>query len=495
MECKKCGAIVKEGQKFCENCGEIVIDNVTDSSENKMESVVNNQNSQAEQKNNIDINNTIEGSKATSDWIDNNQNDSKNQKKNKGFSKILILVIIILLLIGGIFYFLNKNENEQQNDKNNNSKLEDNNNNKNDNNDDVNNKNDNISSSDLELLKTAKLSDSFQKQKEEREKSFSNYSHETYYEGSVGLKLNPIIFKIENGNLVLYQLEKAQPMTKQNYNCEEVECIKQNIDLNNEKVKYISASLITSGNYNNNIMVLTENQNIYEGIIVGEDCNSLECKYDINLKKVDTNYKFKEIVQVLGVNYGLTTNNKLVRTADLTPIDNIPLIINTYASQTPLGYYLGNEQINNPLQLSIYENGTLGIGNYDQNISNTKEIYNILRNDGTKIVAKQVFTTNSCDTFILGIDNFLYKTNLDSCKTIITSDIKVNKYTEKQVNSIDYGVSIDQSSDNVMQMTMKQMRVVIEPLNIRIQYNDGTFDLLQIDRNYIGGAYYIIFEN
>ncbi len=46
-----------------------------------------------------------------------------------------------------------------------------------------------------------------------------------------------------------------------------------------------------------------------------------------------------------------------------------------------------------------------------------------------------------------------------------------------------------------MQMTMRQMRVAVEPLNINIHYKDGTSDLFQIDRNNIGGQYYIIFED
>lgn len=42
---------------------------------------------------------------------------------------------------------------------------------------------------------------------------------------------------------------------------------------------------------------------------------------------------------------------------------------------------------------------------------------------------------------------------------------------------------------------MKQMKVVVEPLNINIQYEDGSVDLFQIDRNVASGDYYIIFEN
>lgn len=79
-------------------------------------------------------------------------------------------------------------------------------------------------------------------------------------------------------------------------------------------------------------MGLTENQNIYEGIIHSENCKSLECKYYVNLSKVDTSYKFKEIVQInivgrkSATNYGLTIDNKLIRTSDLSMDNNIPYI-------------------------------------------------------------------------------------------------------------------------------------------------------------------------
>lgn len=514
MQCKKCGTIIKDGEKFCGNCGEVVTQ--VDSSFDSNNQPVNNQNAQNVQPTSVNVSQgtmsqqqiisntnqeaTVE--QPTSDWIgDNNKKDNK-KKSNIGI--VMFLIIIISLSVGGVFYFLNKNESEQKNNQNDDSSLDNSvNDNNNDNNDDNNNQNklnNNISSSDLELLKIATLSEYFQKQKDELDKASSNYSHETYYEGSIGQNINPIIFKIENGNLVLYQLEKAQPMTKQNYNCEEVECIKQTINLNNEKAKYISIDHLNWDDYNINIMVLTENQNIYEGIIPGEDCESLECKYNVQLKKVDTNYKFKEIIQIntigsyRAINYGLTTNNELIRTSDLTVGGNTPLLIYTYATITPSGFLSTDGKIfDNPLQVAIYSNGTLGIGNYDKSLSNTKKFYNILKEDGTKVVAKQIFTTNNCDTFILGMDNYLYKTNLNSCNTIITSDIKVSKYTEKKVNSIDYDAVINQSNGNVVQMTMKQMRVVAEPLNINIQYEDGTSDFLQIDRNF-AGQYYIIFN-
>lgn len=88
------------------------------------------------------------------------------------------------------------------------------------------------------------------------------------------------------------------------------------------------------------------------------------------------------------------------------------------------------------MQVSIYENGILKIGNYNENFDNTNSYYDILKEDGTKIVAKQLFTTSNCDTFILGIDNYLYKTNLNSCDGIINENIEVKKYTDKIVKLI-----------------------------------------------------------
>ncbi len=365
MQCRKCGTIIKDGEKFCGICGEVIT--IVDSTNNQL----NHQNVQNMQSADINTNQEfIQSQPSTSDWIGSNIKENPknkgNNRKKSGVGIVIFLIIIILLLVGGIFYFLNKDKNDKNNNKNNDPQLEHNIN------DDGNNKaNENISASDLEFLKTAKLSANLQKQKEELNKSLNNYSHETSYEGYIGQNLNPIMFKIENGNLVLYQLEKAPAMTRQNYNCEEVNCKKQVINLNNEKAKYISIDYNT-WNYNINIMVLTENQNIYEDIISGENCNSLECKYDIQLKKVDTNYKFKEIMQLSptgsskAINYGLTVNNELISTADLRVGGNVPLLIYTYATMSPFGYRLDGKEINNPLQVAIYENGTLGIGNYDK---------------------------------------------------------------------------------------------------------------------------------
>lgn len=153
----------------------------------------------------------------------------KNNRKN--FSKILFFVMIVLLLTGVFFYFLYRNEDEQKDYKSDNDNLEINNTDNNDNNAD-----DNISSNDLDLLKTVKLSDKFQNLKKEIEQFSSYYSHQIYYEGIISSNVNPIKFKIENGNLVFYQLEKAQSMTTQIYDCEKVECKSQIINLNNEKL-------------------------------------------------------------------------------------------------------------------------------------------------------------------------------------------------------------------------------------------------------------------
>lgn len=97
MKCSKCGSELKEGEKFCENCGtEITI--------------------QSGSENQVVLNN-----------VSNYEKNSNINSQNKGKKIIIILIIIVLLAIGGLVYYFNIYKEEKDNKNINDSKNENNN--------------------------------------------------------------------------------------------------------------------------------------------------------------------------------------------------------------------------------------------------------------------------------------------------------------------------------------------------------------------------------
>lgn len=494
MECKKCGTIIKDGEKFCGNCGEMVTYNSIDSGENKIESVVNKLNTPIEQSATVDINNNIKTEpQATSDWINNNENDSKNQKNNKGFGKILILVIIVLLLIGGILYFLNKDESESENNKNSNSKLEVDNNNKNDNDDGISfytkiNESiyDDLAQEDINLLKNYELvlnNDEFNSRNQLK------YSTETYYETVLSGKTNNGIFtdkaiklEISAGELIFSEVTLTSDNTlidgsitteKHNfYDCDKLKCKSQKVNLNGEKVKYLSiARPFTNPSFEISIIVLTENNNIYEGIIEDNKCQPLACQFNIELTKVNTSDKFIKIAQMPAqyysniistsdkqevVNYGLTNTGKLfiVNNSQVNSVSPIPLLKNIYTSLNLQDY-----------EYFVYENGAIKLSNNSF----------ILKDNHNRLLAGEIFEGTD-NLYILGIDGYLYFVDSSNYDKNTSNPLIANKYSDKKIELIEYSHSNIYDGAEVKQMAVHQ-----DPLYVNIKYIDGTTELFKID--------------
>ncbi len=93
MKCSNCGSELKEGEKFCQNCGvEIILQNEKDLMSNS-----------------------------------NNENNGNVNSQNKSKKLIIILVIIVLLAIGGLVYYFNVYKEAKDNKNTNDSKNENNN--------------------------------------------------------------------------------------------------------------------------------------------------------------------------------------------------------------------------------------------------------------------------------------------------------------------------------------------------------------------------------
>ena len=92
MNCKKCGSLITEKEKFCPNCGE--------ANESYVDENVNNQNLESES-----ISPIIPGSEPAPAFVINPAPKTQETKKksNTGF---IILVIILLLIIAGLSIFI-----------------------------------------------------------------------------------------------------------------------------------------------------------------------------------------------------------------------------------------------------------------------------------------------------------------------------------------------------------------------------------------------------
>lgn len=515
MQCKKCGTIIKEGEKFCGNCGEVVtqvggslnvnsqsvnnpsVQNVHPTSVNTNQSTIQQQPtsvnvsqgivSQQQTVSNVSQEATVE--RPTSDWIgDNNNNNNKNNKKKSNIGIVILLIIIILLLAGGIFYFLNKNESEQKNNKKDDSQL---NNNANDNNDDDNNSNENIDfytklnesiydnadKNDIELLKDYEVVDYNKEQLDLR--NAVTYSDETYYETIFGNKA--IKFEIINGELVFSEVELISDNNLTNgfittekhsfYDCDKVTCKSQKISLGGEKAKYLSISTeqIKAESFIN-VIVLTENNNIYEGTFMGNGCQALACPFDIKLTLVNSNYKFQKIAQLpvkayanilsvfdnhKAINYGLTTDGKLllVDNYEAKDISPIPLARDTYSSlnSKSYGYF-------------TYENGAIQLANNSF----------VLKNEKNLLLATEMFEGTD-NLYILGVDGYLYFVDASNYDENISNPLVAKKHSDKKVELIEYNLK------NVYDgVEVKQLAVHQDPLYVNIKYVDGTMELFEI---------------
>mgnify|MGYP007065850580 CR=1 FL=1 len=121
--CKKCGSQVFEGEKFCRNCGEPIINN----NENRVgDNVISNQinmNSNLNNQNNI-LNNNSQMQNYNNQNINqapnNNQNSNASTNKNKNNNMpyiILGTIVVLLVIVVGLLLFLNKdNKSHNKND-------------------------------------------------------------------------------------------------------------------------------------------------------------------------------------------------------------------------------------------------------------------------------------------------------------------------------------------------------------------------------------------
>lgn len=119
--CKKCGSQVFEGEKFCRNCGEPIINN----NENRVgDNAISNQinmNSNLNNQNNI-LNNNSQMQNYNNQNINqapnNNQNSNASTNKNKNNNMpyiILGTIVVLLVIVVGLLLFLNKDNNKSHN--------------------------------------------------------------------------------------------------------------------------------------------------------------------------------------------------------------------------------------------------------------------------------------------------------------------------------------------------------------------------------------------
>lgn len=102
MKCSNCGSELKEGEKFCQNCGT----EITIQSENQNDLV---NSSNAENKIEENINVIDNQSKMILPENESNNDNINSQNKSKK-PIIIILVIIVLIILGGlVYYFINMN--------------------------------------------------------------------------------------------------------------------------------------------------------------------------------------------------------------------------------------------------------------------------------------------------------------------------------------------------------------------------------------------------
>ncbi len=420
MQCKKCGTIIKDGEKFCGNCGEVVTQ--VNNNLNANNQSVNNQGVQSVQPTSVNTNqSTIQQQptsvnvsqdtlsqqqiisntnqeaiveQPTSDWIgDNNKKDNK-KKSNIGI--IIFLIIIIALSVGGVFYFLNNNESKQKNNQNDDSSLD---NSVNDNNNDNNN-------GKVNYVLNDKLANVY--------KPITDTKIKTEDTG--------IIVEINANKNVGYYLENC------GQNCEPTM-----ININGEHAKYItSVSYGVAAMYY--YVILTEEGNIYKGdinnTIVGE------------AKKFETDNKF------VNITYGGNRVEQSGKARSVLGITNNNDYYNiVYCSNTKSGdyltysYYSDISDPNNTKKeyVLIYKDGFLSYLSISSSLdAQLCDNYNynqyIVNSNNERIQAQVVLYSNGF--YILGTDGYLYKLtatkNGDNYVAELYGSKKVESYSYEQ---------------------------------------------------------------
>lgn len=109
MECKKCGSVLYENEKFCRNCGEPVLDNLQNNYQQVNSNIMNNNimnNGPIPNANGMNYNNPVYTNNIPNGNMQYNQNINPSKSAFKKFIIILgIMVGIVVALIAAFVLF------------------------------------------------------------------------------------------------------------------------------------------------------------------------------------------------------------------------------------------------------------------------------------------------------------------------------------------------------------------------------------------------------